>query len=102
MASSARLSISGDSFNRSLRRRRLQSGVPKTAGGTTGPKLHDFFRAKKLPTGGMRSALPQGNFRGGFETDVPPYVTLPDASADSFSALVVGRTEMRHHAALRL
>src|SRR3954470_5098743 len=34
MASSARLSIAGDSFNRSLRRRRLQSGVPKTAGGT--------------------------------------------------------------------
>src|SRR4051794_5949597 len=34
MASSARLSIAGDSFNQSLRRRRLQSGVPKTAGGT--------------------------------------------------------------------
>jgi hypothetical protein len=28
------LSIASDSFNRSLRQRRLQSGVPKTAGGT--------------------------------------------------------------------
>src|SRR4051794_33171019 len=35
MDASARLSIAGDGFNRSLRRRRLQSGVPKTAGGTT-------------------------------------------------------------------
>src|SRR4051794_12176580 len=34
MDSSPRLSIASDSFTRSLRQRRLQSGVPKTAGGT--------------------------------------------------------------------
>src|SRR5215217_2494451 len=34
MGSSARLNIAGSGFNRSLRQRRLQSGVPKTAGGT--------------------------------------------------------------------
>src|SRR3954466_1690760 len=34
MDSSPRLSIASDSFARSLRQRRLQSGVPKTAGGT--------------------------------------------------------------------
>src|SRR4051794_12160790 len=45
MDSSPRLSIAGDSFKRSLRRRRLQSGVPKTAGGTmwlTGRLAPDF------------------------------------------------------------
>src|SRR4051812_29025248 len=35
MDSSARLIIASNSFNRPLRQRRLQSGVPKTAGGTS-------------------------------------------------------------------
>jgi len=46
MDSSPRLSIAGDSFKRSLRRRRLQSGVPKTAGGTL-----TSLREKLIKTG---------------------------------------------------
>lgn len=41
--SSARLNIGSGSFNRSLRQRRLQSGVPKTAGGTAATAANLFL-----------------------------------------------------------
>src|SRR4051795_8315139 len=61
-ASSARLTIVGSGFNRSLRKRRLQSDVPKTAGGIHRSETNAHCGERERPQA-ERNAATRGLYR---------------------------------------